>query len=81
MAKGYRVGIPRLDQEISASGTGFTKVWEIPYSVTSGPATGTEAYIRIPAAEYSPDIVGAAIEHAVAVHHEIMSLGDGPKVF
>jgi hypothetical protein len=73
MAKDYEVGNPRLDTEISDTGTGFTKVWEVPYTVTQGPAAGTRGSIRVPANQYSAENVHAAIAQAVQVHHDVMS--------
>ena len=72
MAKDYTVGNPRLDTEISDTGTGFTKVWEVPYTVTDGPASGTKGNVRIPAAMYNADNVHSAIRTAVDAHHEVM---------
>jgi hypothetical protein len=72
MAQDYSVQAPRLDTEISETGTGFTKVWEVPYTVTAGPAKGTRGSIRVPASEYNADNVHAAIAQAVQVHHEVM---------
>jgi hypothetical protein len=73
MAKDYEVGNPRLDTEISDTGTGFAKVWEVPYTVTDGPAAGTRGHVRIPTANYTADNVHSAIRSAVDTHHEVMS--------
>jgi hypothetical protein len=72
MPKDYTVGNPRLDTEISEAGTGFTKVWEVPYKITDGPAAGTQGHVRIPADVYDADNVHDAIKQAVATHHEVM---------
>lgn len=79
--KDYILKAPHQDTELSESGTGFNRVWEVPYKIISGPATGTEGYVRIPAAQYSPDIVGAAVEHAVKVHQEVMNLPHDPRSY
>ena len=81
MSKDYVLKPPRQDTELSESGTGFVTVWQVPYRIIDGPATGTEGYVRIPAAQYSPDFVGAAVEHAVKVHQEVMTLPDSPKSY
>jgi len=73
MASDYQVGNPQLQTEISDSGTGFTKAWEVPYTVTSGPAQGTKGAVRVPADQYSADAVHTLIRQAVDVHHEVMS--------
>jgi hypothetical protein len=72
-AKDYVVGNPRLDTEISDTGTGFSKVWEVPYTVTDGPASGTRGVVRVPASAYTAENVHALIAQAVQVHHEVMA--------
>jgi hypothetical protein len=72
MALDYTVGNPRLDTEISDTGTGFIKVWEVPYTITKGPAQGTKGVVRIPADEYSADSVHATIGQAVGIHQQVL---------
>lgn len=72
MPKDYSVGNPTLDTEISDSGTGFHKVWEVPYTVTDGAASGTKGHVRIPADSYDADTVHSAIRQAVDTHHAVM---------
>ena len=81
MAQDWTLGTPSLETELSEHGPGFVKVWKIPYKIVAGPATGTEAYIHIPYAQYSADLVGAAIAHAVKVHQEVMNLPHDPRSF
>lgn len=72
MAADYRVGNPTLETEISDTGTGFSKSWKVPYTVTDGPASGTHGHVMVPAENYSADNVHAAIQTAVKTHHEVM---------
>lgn len=73
MAADYIVGNPVLETEISEAGTGFSKVWRVPYKITDGPAKGTAAHVMIPAENYNAENVHAAIGSAVRTHHEVMS--------
>jgi len=73
MATDYTVGHPRMDTEISDTGTGFKTVWEVPYTVTKGAAEGTQGKVRVPATQYNADNVHAAIRAAVDTHHAVMS--------
>lgn len=72
MAKDYTVGNPRLSTEISDTGTGFVKTWTVPYTITSGAATGTRGEVTVPADQYTADNVHGAIQTAVAVHQEVL---------
>lgn len=64
----------RLTTQISPAGTGFTDVWEVPYHIDSGPASGTEGVVRIPVAQYNKETVLATISAIVRHNHEIASL-------
>lgn len=64
----------RLTTQISPAGNGFTDVWEVTYMIDSGPASGTEGTVRIPAHQYNVETVKATINHLVAHQHNIASL-------
>ena len=64
----------RLTTAISPSGTGFTDVWEVTYMIDSGPATGNEGTVRIPASQYTTEIVKAAINAQAATQHGVAGL-------
>lgn len=65
MADKWRVKSQVLQTELSDTGTGFTPVWVVTYEITTGPATGTQGKVNIPAGQYSADTVKAAIDAAV----------------
>jgi hypothetical protein len=81
MAQDWELRNPTLETQISENGPGFEKVWKVPYKIVAGPATGTEGYVHIPAAQYTADFVGATVAHAVKVHNEVMSLPSDPRSF
>lgn len=74
MADTWKVTSQRLDTDLSDSGTGFVPVWRVNYTVTSGPAQGTNGYVNVPAAQHDADTVGRAISAAVANLHKVASL-------
>jgi hypothetical protein len=64
----------RLTTQISSAGNGFSDVWEVTYQIDSGPASGTEGIVRIPAAQYNANTVQATINQLVAHQHDIAGL-------
>jgi ethanolamine utilization microcompartment shell protein EutL len=53
------------DTEISETGPGFDKVWKVKYMVDTGPATGTQGEVVIPAGQHNAETVKMAIDAAV----------------
>ena len=72
MAKDYSVGRPSLETEISDDGMGFSKLWKVPYTVTSGPATGVKGHVMVPVEQYNANNVHMAIATAVNFHQDVM---------
>lgn len=72
MATNYTVGKPTIETNISDEGTGFTKSWKVPYTVTDGPATGVKGHVMVPTESYNADNVHTAIQAAVKTHTEVM---------
>lgn len=64
----------RLTTVISPNGNGFTDVWEVTYQIDSGPASGTEGVVRVPASQYNAEVVKATINEQVQHQHNIASL-------
>lgn len=64
----------RLTTQISPAGNGFIDVWEVTYMIDSGPATGTEGTIRVPAGQYNAETVAATINALVGHQHNVASL-------
>lgn len=64
----------RLQTELTGVGTGFQSVWEVNYQIDSGPAAGTRGQVRVPAAQYTPEVVSAAIAEQVKKVHGVASL-------
>lgn len=60
--------------ELTPGGSGFQTVWEVTYTITSGPAQGQSGRVRIPEVMYSAETVKAAIDAAVARANEIAAL-------
>lgn len=67
-------GGQRLTTQINAAGNGFSDVWEVTYEIDSGPATGTQGLIRVPASQYNAETVAATINELVAHQHNVASL-------
>jgi len=74
MADTWQVTGQRLDTELSDNGTGFTPVWRVSYTVTSGAAKGTKGYVNVPADQYNADTVQQAINAQVTHLHKVASL-------
>lgn len=75
MAQDYRVTGQRQVMNINPSGTGFTNDWEVTYTVTSGPARGSQSTVTIPQSDHNADYVDAAIREQMGNLHGIASLG------
>lgn len=67
-------GGQRLTTVLTTAGNGFQDVWEITYMIDSGPAQGTTGVIRVPAAQYSAEVVKAAINEQAQHMHNIAGL-------
>jgi hypothetical protein len=65
MADKWHVTSQRQDTIISETGPGFESVWEVGFTIDSGPATGTRGTVRVPVAQYNADTVAAAIDAQV----------------
>jgi len=70
----WHVTSQNLTTTISESGTGFESVWEVRYTVDTGPAKGTVGLVRIPASQYNAADVKAAIDAQVYHIHSVGSL-------
>lgn len=70
----WHVTSQNLTTQISDAGTGFDSVWEVRYTVDSGPAQGQSGLVRVPAAQYNATNVKAAIDAQVYHIHSIASL-------
>jgi hypothetical protein len=68
----YQLHNPTLDTQLSDTGTGFDKIWKVPYTVTSGPAMGTRGHVTVPAEQYDADTVHGLVQQAVATHQDVM---------
>lgn len=64
----------RQSTQLSTAGAGFVNVWEVPYVITSGPATGVTGHVSIPENLYNADNVRQAVQNAVDAHTSIASL-------
>ncbi len=64
----------KLASQISTTGTGFRDIWEVPYVIDSGPAAGLTGTVRVPADQYSADVVQATINAIVQHNHAVGSL-------
>lgn len=64
----------RLTTQLTSTGNGFRDIWEVPYIIDSGPAAGLAGVARIPADQYTPDVVQATINALVVAHHGVASL-------
>lgn len=67
-------GGQRLTTVINPAGTGFDDVWEVSYQIDTGPGAGTSGQVRIPAHQYTADVVKATINQLVSHQHGIASL-------
>lgn len=67
-------GGQRLTTQLTNTGTGFTDVWEVTYQIDSGPAAGSTATVRVPANQYSPEVVEATIGAQVMKLHGVAGL-------
>lgn len=59
---------------LSNSGTGFVKVWEVPYTITSGVASGVSGVVSVPEGLYNADSVRQAVQAAVDAHTAVAGL-------
>lgn len=59
---------------LSNAGTGFVNVWEVPYVITSGPATGVSGTVSVPEGLYNADNVRQAVQAAVDAHTSVAGL-------
>lgn len=64
----------RQTTQLSSVGTGFTDVWEVGYMIDSGDAAGSQGMVRIPASQYTPEVVEATISRVVGTQHSIAGL-------
>lgn len=69
----YRILAQNLTEELDPTGR-FVDVWTVTYQ---GPS-GTSAYVKIPAASYSPAAIDAAIQNDLANIEAVHSLGAEP---
>jgi hypothetical protein len=65
MADMWHITSQRQDTIISETGPGFDTVWEVNFTVDSGPATGTRGTVRVPVSQYNAETVKATIEAQV----------------
>lgn len=59
---------------LKRGGTGITDVYEVPYQITGGPASGHTGSVTIDAAAFNPANVAAAIAAQVGAVHDVSSL-------
>lgn len=64
----------RLTSVLTNAGNGFTDVWEVTYVIDDGPATGHVGQVNVPAAQYTPEVVKAAIAAQAKTLHGVASL-------
>ena len=64
----------RQSTKLSNSGTGFLDVWEVPYEITSGAATGVHGVVSVPASMYNAVNVARVIQAAVDAHNEVAGI-------
>ena len=78
-AAGYRVHGDAIHTEarLNPAGTGIEDVHVVPYTITSGPAQGQQGTVKVPAAQFSPAAVKAAVEDRVNTMHAVAQLGQG----
>lgn len=67
-------GGQRQTTQLTQAGTGFMDVWEVQYMIDSGPAAGTTGLVRVPASQYNPEVVKAAIDQQTSIIHGVASL-------
>lgn len=70
----WHVVSQRQTTQLSSVGTGFTDVWEVGYEIDSGTAAGSQGIVRIPATQYTPEVVEATISKVVGTQHSIAGL-------
>lgn len=70
----WKVTGQRLTSQLTNAGNGFQDVWEVTYQITSGPAMGHVGQVNVPAAQYSPEVVKAAITAQAATLHAVAGL-------
>lgn len=64
----------RLTSVLTNAGNGFADVWEVTYTIDSGPATGHVGQVNVPAAQFNAETVKASIATQVAHLHAVASL-------
>lgn len=64
----------RLTSVLTNAGNGFQDVWEVTYVIDSGPATGHVGQVNVPAAQYNPEVVKAAITAQAQTLHQVAGL-------
>ncbi len=65
MADTWQIVSQVQDTQISDTGPGFDRIWDVKYRVTSGPATGTVGHVHLPVEGYSAQAVKQAVDAAV----------------
>jgi hypothetical protein len=75
MADTYKILSQSQSQEINPSGTGFMEVWNITFSITSGPAKGNTGSVQVSAGDHNAAHVKTVIDAKVKDLSEIASLG------
>lgn len=64
----------RQNTILSSSGAGFVNVWEVPYVITSGPASGVTGKVEVPEGLYNADNVARTVQDAVDAHTAVAGL-------
>jgi hypothetical protein len=75
MAETYAITQQSQSTEINPAGNGFMPVWNVSYTVTSGPAARTTGTVQVPEDQHDAATVSAAIEAKILALSEIASLG------
>lgn len=76
MADTWRIDAAGIRQstQLSPSSTGFVNVWQVPYTITAGPASGVSGQVMIPEGLYNEANVRAAVQAAVDAHTAVAGL-------
>jgi hypothetical protein len=76
MADQWRIDPSGIRQStiLSNSGTGFVNVWQVPYVITAGPATGVSGIVQVPEGLYNDQEVAKAVQAAVDAHTSVAGL-------
>lgn len=67
-------GGQRQTTRLTPAGTGFQEVWEVTFTINTGPAAGTTAQVAVPASMYTPENVAAAIQARVDTLNAVQNL-------